>query len=87
MKGFFITEESAKSLGLLQNDDFLKNSYKTAIVVTQLDFQNVIDEAIEQNDTQYKNIKLKEKDFEEYANWFYENYYDGIMESFFQDKV
>ncbi len=75
MKGYFISTENAKTLGLLDLKSFHLKSQKTIIVITE-------------NDIKYfrKKAKLCKKNINDnkindISSWFYKNYYDSLMES------
>ena len=70
MNGYFITEEQAKELGLLNNPEINLHLQKTIVVITENDIKN-----------SKENIKLSKLKINEMANWFYKNYYNGLIES------
>ena len=70
MKGYFVSTDQAIKLGL--SDDLLAKMQKTVIVITQNDIIN------------HSEKKLPNQDvfFDELADWFYRQYFDGMMVSF-----
>jgi len=78
MKGYFITTEKAKELGLLSNPDVNSNLQKVIIAVT---LKDVSEYQIEHAKNPLEPTTEK---IEETANWFYKNYYDVFLESNFQ---
>jgi hypothetical protein len=71
MQGFFITQDIADKLGLLQNPETASLLQKTVIVITENDLQN-----------EYPNLDLSQEQLADFSKWFYENYYQSLMESF-----
>ncbi len=75
MKGYFISQEDAKRLGLLDNSKIVSNLQKTIIAITENDLQN-----------EYPNLNVQEQKVTEFAKWFYENYYQTLLESFVMEE-
>ncbi len=71
MLGFFISKEQADELGLLENPTVASRLQKTIIAITEND-------VIENQ----KDAKLEERQSSEMANWFYENYFDSLIDTF-----
>lgn len=71
MRGYFISEENVKELGLMNNVDFMQKVDKTVIVFTESDFEK-----------ENPDFELNEIRFSEFALWFYKNYYQSITEGF-----
>ena len=75
MKGFFISEENANELGLLDLKSFSEKSQKTIIIVTENDINDFTAKA------QFSNIDLDNEKIKGMSLWFYKNYYDSLLES------
>jgi len=75
MKGFFISEENANELGLLELKSFSEKSQKTIIIVTENDINDFTAKA------QFSNIDLDNEKIKGMSLWFYKNYYDSLLES------
>ena len=76
MQGYFISNEQAQELGLINDSNFLQKAQKTVIVITEKDF-------VEEN----TNFDFSNANFEQFATHFYEHYFQSIMESFFAENV
>lgn len=74
MKGYYLSEEKFKGLNLIKNPDIATNMDKTVIVLTENDFKIV-----------NPDIELNEILFTEFAEWFYKNYYQSIIEGFWEN--
>lgn len=75
MKGYFISEEIAQKMDLLNNIEFKENAQKTVIVITENDFK-------ENGETEIETL-----DFSNFATLFYQEYYNSIIESFFSQYI
>ncbi len=71
MKGYFISDEKAKELGLLDKPNIAPHLQKTIVAITQNDISEY-----------QQNVQLEEHQINEMANWFYENYYDNLINTF-----
>lgn len=77
MKGYFISQEEATKLGLLENSAVSLNLQKVIIAITEND-------VVEYQMSNEKKVQiLSEQKIEETANWFYRNYYDSFLETNF----
>ncbi len=71
MKGYYITEEYAKQLGWLDNQEIQKVLQKTLIAIT---INDLLDYDID--------IENKSEIIKEHSNWFYEKYFETIIEGY-----
>ena len=76
MKGYFISEDNARALGLFNIDAFAKKSQKTIIVITENDVSDISKKA------GCSEANLGNKKINEMSSWFYRNYYEDLIESF-----
>lgn len=78
MKGYFISSETAKNFGLLDNHKIKNELQKVFIAVTDRD-------ALEYSENALKSRNLSEvipeKIYDEIGNWFYKIYYDGLIDT------
>jgi hypothetical protein len=75
MNGYFIPTAKAIELEFLDNPNIKKDLQKIIIAITDKDVE-------EYKDTfEINEFNLTEEKSEEYANWFYKNYFSSIMES------
>jgi hypothetical protein len=75
MKGFFITQNIADKLGLTQSPITASLLQKTVIVITESDLQ-----------TEFINLEMNQEKLANFGKWFYENYYQNLMESFVSEN-
>ena len=73
MQGYFIRKDKAVELGLLDSRNVADNLQRVIIALTDLDIKEKMEE---------DNLELSDNTIIEYANWFYKNYYDSLLESF-----
>lgn len=71
MNGYFISNEKANELGLLDNPIVASHLQKTIVVITQNDISK-----------RQPNVQLDENQINEMANWFYKIYYGNLMDTF-----
>lgn len=74
MLGYFIPKEKAEQLGILSNPVISSELQRTILVITENDLL----EGAEREGK--RDIDLSEKRFVEFADWFYRNYYDSLIE-------
>jgi hypothetical protein len=79
MKGYFISQEKAIELGLLENPAISANLQKVIIAITEKD---VIEHQVANEN---KAFALTDKKIEEVSNWFYKNYYEAFLENNFKE--
>jgi|GEM_PF-3715078 len=70
MNGYFILEDQAKKLGLIDDPQYSFALQKTIIAITENDVNEF-----------NENSKLTVKNVKDIQIWFYQNYYDVFMEN------
>ncbi len=73
MNGFFVLEEQAKKLGLVDDPKYSSALQNVIITITEKDIQ----EYCKSNNI---NSTLTQENITEFQQWFYQNYYNSTME-------